>query len=499
LQISIAGLAWQRAGREMKKLRIAGIILITLCCVVLLTREFLFIIWITPDEPDESSAQAPASTNISVLSLPVDFPIQEVARIANQLAPSNFSDTYHVCARVRPRVVWRGLHSHIEFDEVEVGHVDYDVSRGPIDLRASGDHILINVPLSAHAKEIPGSREGSASGIAHGSTTLTVAPDYNLDPAVDLVVDLDHAEIIGINIRGFAEKIANDAIKKMKGELGGHVARAVNLRGIAEKAWRNLPRCVRVPGTSNVWLRINPKSVMLEGPNAREGVVTATLALQTTTEVFVQSTQPPAPVPTQLPDLRPLSGDRRFHVALPVEVQMAELNRALTSALHDKRHQNVKVGDGQSISLKSVSVFPKGNRLFLKVAFEGNQGFWLRKTKGTFICGAVPHLDVTNQVLSFGGVDFTPQTQQAFSESAAWLLKPVILHEIQKRLTLNLAPLLAKAAAKANKLASGIKLPAPLQLDLNVEEVSAEAIRVYGETVCIEFAAAGNAKLSLGK
>ena len=483
----------------MKKLRIAGIILVTLCGVVLLAREFLFVIWVTPNDPNESPAQVPRATNLSVLALPVSIPIQEVARIANQFAPSNFSGTYHVRARVRPRVVWRGLHSHIEFDEVEVGHVDYDVSRGPIDFGASGDHISINVPLSVHAKEIPGGRAGSASGTAHGSTTLTVAPDYNLDPAIDLIVDLDQAEIIGINIRGFAQKMANEAIKKAKGDLAGQVARAVDLRGRAENAWRHLPRCVLVPGTSNVWLRIDPKSVMLEGPYARDRVVTAALAVQTTMEVFVQSNQPPASEPAQLPDLTPFSGDHRFHVALPVEVQMTELNHALTSALREKGQENVTVGDGRSISLKSVSVFPKGNRLFLKVAFEGSQGFWLRKINGTFICGAAPHLDVTNQVLSFGGVDFTPQTQQAFSGAAAWLLKPVILHEIQKRLTLDLAPLLAKAAAKANKLADGIKLPAPLQLDLNVEEVRAEAIRVYGETVYVEFDAAGTAKLSLGK
>jgi Domain of unknown function (DUF4403) len=441
----------------------------------------------TPDTSDSSACPAYTALNAA----------HHHVRLPNEHAPGSFSGTerQYASARVRPHPVWRGIHSHIEWDEVrvEVSHVDWQVSRGQIKLGSSNDRVSTTAPLHGHAKLIPSSLEGHVSGTAHGSTTLTIRPDFNLDPTVDLAVDLDHADVAGINIKGLAQGKANEALKGVKGKVSGAVAKAVNLRGIAEKAWLGLPGSVRVPGQQSIWLTIDPKAIMLEGPRAAGGTITATLSLQARLETFIQSGPPSQPPRHPLPNLASTPTDQHFHIDLPVVAQIAELNRLLSSVLAD--HSTIKLGEGNAVSLKGALVFPRGNRLYLKVSFEGTRGFWLRKMKGTLVCGVIPHLDATKQQLSFERVDFTAQTRSAVSQSAVWLAEPVIARELQKRLVVNIGPQLHNGVVEANKMASRITLPAPLHLDLKLEKLEAETIGVFGNLLYIEFEASGTARL----
>jgi len=152
------------------------------------------------------------------------------------------------------------------------------------------------------------------------------------------------------------------------------------------------------------------------------------------------------------------------------------------------------------VTLSSVSVFPRGNQLFLKVAFVGDRGFWLGDVKGTIIFGAVPRLDTLKQTLSFENIDFTADTKSTFKgaafESAAWVLNPVLINLLQKFLVVDFSPQLKAAVSEAKRLSSQIKLPAPLNLSIEPEEPKIEGIAVYGDRIYMNFDASGTTKVT---
>jgi hypothetical protein len=330
-----------------------------------------------------------------------------------------------------------------------------------------------------------------------------VRPDYNLDPSADLAVDIDNAKInvlVGrISIKDFAQGRANDAVNRIKGDLNQKVSDAVNLRQKAQNGWDKIPGLVSIPSATNLWIRISPEAVMLDGPHAANDTITGVLALQSKIETLFQSTKPELPKRNPLPNLTAPPSDQRFHVALPVKAHIAELNRALSAAVKGKDNGKIDLGNGEIVTIKGVTLFPRGNQLFLKVGFVGNRGFWSRNVRGTLVLGATPKLDVAKQILSFQNIDYTADTKSTLKgaglEFASWLLKPILVDQLQKRLVVKVSPQLVKAKADANKLVGKIQFPPPLQLKFNLEKLEAQEIAVYGDTLYLDFDAAGLARM----
>ncbi len=133
------------------------------------------------------------------------------------------------------------------------------------------------------------------------------------------------------------------------------------------------------------------------------------------------------------------------------------------------------------------------------MAFVGNRGFWFHHVRGTLIFGATPNLDTFGQTLRFQNIDFTADTKSTLKgaslELAAWLLKPIIIEQLQKRLLVNLTPQFEKAKADANKLVSKLQFPPPLQLKFNLGQLQGQEIAVYGDTLFLDFDASGKAEM----
>ncbi|MBV8276052.1 MAG: hypothetical protein JO170_12450 [Verrucomicrobia bacterium] len=55
---------------------------------------------------------------------------------------------------------------------------------------------------------------------------------------------------------------------------------------------------------------------------------------------------------------------------------------------------------------------------------------------------------------------------------------------------------LKTAVADANRFARQLKLPSPLQLELNLEQIKAESIGLYGDQLYVNFDALGTSKVS---
>ena len=228
------------------------------------------------------------------------------------------------------------------------------------------------------------------------------------------------------------------------------------------------------------------------------------LALKTEVKTFFQADKPQPPIRVPLPNIAGSPPDDKFHISLPIEVQMEELNREFVLLLKNKSTATVSYEDYSAL-LKSVSVFPYGNRFYLKVGFVGQKGTWLNHVRGTLIFVAHPILSPDKQTLSFDHIDYTPETLstlKGFGEAAtATLLKPIFTKILQEKLVIKFGPALEQAKSKANdvannKLAAQLKLPPPLNIKLNLSDLKAEDLAVYGNKIYLGFDASGPAEVT---
>jgi len=286
----------------MKALRFTGLASVMAACGVLFaacSRQ------ITPPDPSGTSGPILVSSNVSWLTVPVEIKLRNVAAVVNLDAPTHLQGTYNITQNV-PHLHFHGIRQRptTTWDPAIIAHIDYRADRGEIKLAGSGDRISVQVPLSAGGKLIPSAATIDVAGTVGGATTLIVLPDYNLAPSVDLNVTIDRAAVLhGISIRDLVQGAVNDAINKIKGNIGADIGKAVNLRKLAEIAWGDIPGCVLVPKTTDIWVRLSLEKIMLAGPRVDNDKVTAGLTLQAKVETLFQSSQPSPPQKVPLPNL----------------------------------------------------------------------------------------------------------------------------------------------------------------------------------------------------
>jgi hypothetical protein len=200
-------------------------------------------------EPNGSAGPVPISVGVSYLTVGVSVKLADVEAIVNRFAPPNVPGTFNITVDV-PHLHFHGMFSKptVTHDPVVVAHIDYNAARGQITLVGASDNITIHSMVAVSGKLILSSAAVALSGTVDGSSTLTVSPDYSLNPSVGLKVNVDKATVLhAISIQGLVQSKVNDGINNYKGTISSEISKAVNLRKYVETAWNDLPGCSLVP------------------------------------------------------------------------------------------------------------------------------------------------------------------------------------------------------------------------------------------------------------
>ena len=219
---------------------------------------------------------------------------------------------------------------------------------------------------------------------------------------------------------------------------------------------------------------------------------------------FLQPNAPTSLARVGLPNISAVPPDKKFHLGLPIEILPSELNRQLSTLIQDKSVQDVdfsqELGADEHAIIKSVTVLPYGNRLYLKVGFVGVGGKVMKNVRGTLIFVAHPILSVDKQTLSFDGIDYSAETSATLKglglEALLTVGRPIITGILQKKLIIQFAKPLVDATAKANAQVAKFKLPNPLTFKFNLEKVTPEDLLVYGNKIYLGFSASGTASVT---
>jgi len=223
-----------------------------------------------------------------------------------------------------------------------------------------------------------------------GSLQLNISDSFHWSEQPYLHVlgrEVDLAPYVEPNIRKQLDRIRSRALE---------AARALDLHGKAEAAWRRAFEPIKLAEDPPVWLQLTPQSAAFAGVRADAKVLRGSLELAGSAETAVGQ-PPPAVMVTALPPLSTeVAGPGTFDVILPIRIGY--------ETLREKISQAIAAVPAQDTSVREVQVYPSSGKLVIGLRIakssdnDPNAGQW------TYL-STTPKLDTNNKTVGLAEID----------------------------------------------------------------------------------------------
>jgi hypothetical protein len=237
---------------------------------------------------------------------------------------------------------------------------------------------------------------------ARASVEIAARPRLTRDWSLDLnLTDSFHwSQAPVLNVFGRDIQIARYAEPSIRNQLArvrqraAAAARRLDLRGKAERAWRQAFAPIQLSDKPEIWLQLSPQRAAFAGVGANARVLWGTLEFSGAAQTLVGARPPPVAA-TALPALgSDVQAPGSFDVILPVHIGYDLIRDQIAQALPP------------SANVREVQVYPSSGKLVvgLRVAEAGEAGQWV------YLSGA---LDVdasgrTAKLSDLAGIDANP-------------------------------------------------------------------------------------------
>ena len=288
------------------------------------------------------------------------------------------------------------------------------------------------------------------------------------------------------------------AINKQKPKLIAELVKNLNLKAEVTKQWNNLHLSEKVNQDPSIWIKTEPQSVsfkefdLSDGENVQSGIGI---------KMFVDTCIcKEAPVVNFKPLPNLVIQDQiidKFLISLPVQVSVDELNNTLQSKVRGK---SLSIDENLKFIVNEINLSALGEKILVKVDFKTNKGSLLQGAKGILYLWGNIFYDQDSNNLKVVELDYDVETKNALLSTADSLLKPVLLKQIEERLSFPLDKQLKLAQDEANKYIKKIKLPPEIDANIEVKTIEVEKVVVTNNDIFLVLLADGNmsALLNLG-
>ena len=236
-----------------------------------------------------------------------------------------------------------------------------------------------------------------------GSLQLNISDSFHWSEQPYLHVlgrEIDLAPYVEPSIRTQLDRIRSRALA---------AARALDLHGKAETAWRRAFEPIQLAETPPLWLQLTPQSVAFAGVRADTKVLRGSLELAGSAETVVGS-QPPAVAASALPPLgTEVAAPGTFDVILPVRIGY--------ETIKEKISQAIAAAPAQDTAVREVEVYPSSGKLVIGLRIarssdsDPNAGQWI-------YLSAAPKLDADNKALGLPEISAGAATDDSEVASA---------------------------------------------------------------------------------
>jgi len=423
-----------------------------------------------PPAPPEYTVEPERSE--TTISLPITIPLQELQEALAEKVPATFSGGGEDFSDRLSNEGW-----------------DYKIERGEINLEARENDILFVIPVSGRGevwgdlgrggRGKPVRAQIDITGTLSGSLAIAIDNQWNVKPDLSLSAHLSKAEIPmrrdrSIDVRTPLTRQLNKKIEEKRPEFVAAIVERLDLKGKAERAWERLHTVRQIREIPAVWIRSEPQRIafkpfdLADGLNIRTG-----MGIEVFLDTLVSEKAPKVDF-KPLPDLLFQSDiPGRFSLYIPVRVSFDELNKSLKSNVSGRTFD--LAGDA-SISVNEISLATLGQRVLVTIDFQANKGGFAERVKGKlYLLGRI-HYDKASSTLSVIELDYDLNTKERVLSTAGWLLKPMLLEEIEKRLSFPVSEKLERAKNEANKTASALKMPEGFDADIEIHSIELDRV-----------------------
>ncbi|NES70689.1 MAG: DUF4403 family protein, partial [Okeania sp. SIO2D1] len=328
--------------------------------------------------------------------------------------------------------------------------------------------------------------------------------EWNIQPNLNVSTNLTKAEVpiknIGtISIRSLLKKQVDKAINKEKPKLIAELVKNLNLKAEVTKQWNNLHLSEKVNQDPSIWIKTEPQSVsfkefdLSDGENVQSGIGIKMFVDTCICQEVSAINFKPLPNLTfqeQIID--------KFLINLPVQVSLDELNNTLQSKVRGK---SLSIDENLKLIVNEINLSASGEKILVKVDFKTDKGSLLQGAKGVLYLWGKIFYDQASNNLKVVELDYDIDTKNTLISTADFLLQPVLLQQIEERLSFPLNQELNRAKDEANEYIQKIKLPSEIDANIEVKTIEVEKVVVINNDIFLVLVADGNmsALLNLGE
>jgi Domain of unknown function (DUF4403) len=411
-----------------------------------------------PPPPEKAISQITLQATRSIVSVPVSLPTKAIAAVLEGPTPGKGP-----------------IPGTFPFDSKNGARAYGSPSRGPITVTAdvARKRVVVSTPVSGRVQVektvvVRASVGIDVSGSITASFSPVVAPDWTIQPHLELAVHINNAvaktAIGDIGVTGLVQGGVNSAVNGIKPSVEGALAKALQVRPGAEALWNRINDAYRLAENPPTWLRITPRTVAFANFRYTPDVIESGLALALETHVFLQDAKPEllkAPL-TNLAIVDKLPDD--FELSIPAEVSYAAINQQLKSELSKGRFN---LPDNAWVEVNGATVEPYGEGVLLTVDFRGKKGL-MKSASGRLYIVGVPVFDAAKAELRVDKLEYTAETESLLLSNVEWLAHSKLLDAMKNAAVLNLGGEMEKAKTTANEALDKLKTQLPKEIGANV-------------------------------
>lgn len=389
-------------------------------------------------------------------------------------------------------------------------HLEGTVKRGDFRVTASGNEIIVTVPIDASVtargrgeigKHIQETGKGSIEARARITADISedwqpivrIKPDFTWTDRAHIYIDLLRLKIT------FASKLEpkiREVMDQLQSTINSEVKK-LKVRDTAETMWKKGFEATRVSSAPDVWFRFIPHEIGLSGFTSTTNSLDVRLTAIGLTQVFVGFK--PDPVnQAPLPPLRKNIADGPFDMYLPVFADYSTVSQTLESVLRINEKQSLavpKIGD-VDVVFRGIESYPaKDHAIVIRLTFEADPPGHFFDAKGSVWIKAKVKIDSSGKKLIPHSLEYGVEADNSAADFLLAIAQiDPIKSKIEKAITYDFSKQYEHALTVANE-AVNQSVSKDLMLEGAIQRAGVDEVGVTADGIYMGLEVTGYLKL----
>ena len=310
---------------------------------------------------------------------------------------------------------------------------------------------------------------------------ITVNPSIGRDWSIktDAKVDFEWTKSPRLNVAGFriglqseSDRFLREAIRDNLYKIDDVINKEVRLRDIMQREWDNLVIPVKV--ADSVYLHFDPRSIGASSLDIAPDEITFKASVETGISLSMGMGDIARTRKKNLPSLENyVPDDESINLIVKALLNYDSLEQEAMKALSG---EIIDMGV-TSVSVNSLRLMGSGERLIAAFGIKAGA------SSGTLYAAGEPYFDEDARVLSIKNFALEEGTRDTIVETAAWLLRPVLINALNQRLSWELGAKIDELADEARNIIESRELNDEFELKGTLKSAKFNSLRVTGQGI----------------